>query len=93
LKIPDQFWWGNISGKNFLTYQRNQRIPYYCSSSWAFAATSALNDRIKIKRNAQWPDIILSPQILLSCSQSNLGCKGGDSKFAYLWIKNNNITD
>ena len=65
--IPTNFWWGNIGGINYLTYQRNQHIPIYCGSCWAFSATSALSDRIKIKRKAQWPDVILSPQVLISC--------------------------
>lgn len=65
--IPTNYFWGNVSGKNFLTYQRNQHIPIYCGSCWAFSATSALSDRIKIRRNAQWPDVNLSPQVLISC--------------------------
>jgi cathepsin X len=65
--IPTNYFWGNVNGKNFLTYQRNQHIPVYCGSCWAFSATSALSDRIKIKRNAAWPDINLSPQVLISC--------------------------
>lgn len=65
--IPDNFWWGNVNNTNFLTYQRNQHIPIYCGSCWAFSATSALSDRIKIARKAQWPDVNLSPQVLISC--------------------------
>lgn len=65
--IPKNFWWGNVNGVNYLTYQRNQHIPIYCGACWAFSATSALSDRIKIKRKAQWPDVILSPQVLISC--------------------------
>ena len=65
--LPTNFWWGNVNGVNYLTYQRNQHIPVYCGSCWAFSATSALSDRIKIRRNAQWPDVILAPQVLISC--------------------------
>jgi len=65
--LPKNYWWGNINGKNMLTYQRNQHIPQYCGSCWAFAATSALGDRIKIRRKAAWPDINISPQVLISC--------------------------
>jgi cathepsin X len=74
---------------------RNQHIPYYCGSCWAFAATSALSDRIKIRRSAKWPDINISPQVLLSCDTTlgDLGCKGGDMLTAYQWIHENNITD
>jgi cathepsin X len=66
-EVPTNFWWGNVKGVNFLTYQRNQHIPIYCGACWAFSATSALSDRIKIRRNAQWPDVNLSPQVLISC--------------------------
>jgi cathepsin X len=48
---------------------------------------------MKIKRKAQWPDILLSPQILISCQEDNQGCHGGDTGLAYQWIHRNNITD
>jgi len=91
--LPASFWWGNVDGKNFLTYQRNQHIPIYCGSCWAFSATSALSDRIKIMRKAAWPDINLSPQVLISCEDKDDGCHGGDAKNAYEWIHTANITD
>lgn len=91
--LPTNFWWGNVNGTDFLTYQRNQHIPVYCGSCWAFSSTSALSDRIKIRRKAQWPDVILSPQVLISCEEPDEGCHGGDARTAYEWIHNNNITD
>ena len=91
--LPINYWWGNVNGVNYLTYQRNQHIPVYCGSCWAFSATSALSDRIKIWRKAQWPDIIIAPQVLISCEYPEKGCHGGDHRAAYQWIYNNNITD
>ena len=91
--LPTNYWWGNVNGTNYLTFQRNQHIPIYCGSCWAFAATSALSDRIKIRRRSQWPDINLAPQVLISCETPDEGCHGGDAKNAYSWIKKNNITD
>lgn len=61
LKISENFSWADVDGKNFLTYTRNQNSPQYCNGGWAFAVTGALSDRIKIKRNAAFPEIILSP--------------------------------
>lgn len=91
--LPTNYFWGNVNGTNFLTYQRNQHIPVYCGSCWAFASSSALSDRIKIARKAQWPDINIAPQVLISCETPDEGCHGGDAKTAYEWIHKHNITD
>lgn len=39
----------------------SQHSPNYCGSSWALSATSAISDRIKIMRDAAWPEINLAP--------------------------------
>ena len=59
--LPESWNWQNVGGKTYLTNIRNQHIPQYCGSCWAHAATSAFSDRIKIQRNAAWPDINISP--------------------------------
>ena len=59
--LPSQWNWNAIDGKNLITNIRNQHIPQYCGSCWAHAATSAISDRIKIARDAAWPDINISP--------------------------------
>jgi len=91
-KLPKNWLWNNINGTNFLTVIRNQFIPQYCGSCWSFGSTSSLSDRIKIMRNAQWPDYELAPQVLLSCAQVSHGCSGGSSGVAYQYIYNYNIT-
>ena len=91
--LPSSLFWGNVSGTNYLTVSRNQLIPEFCSSCWAIAATSALSDRFKILRQAQWPDIYLAPQVLLSCDTMDHGCNGGDAVNAYEYIYNKGITD
>ena len=65
--IPANFWWGDVNKTNYLSWTINQHLPQYCGSCWAHAATSALSDRIKIARKAAWPDINISPQVLISC--------------------------
>ena len=59
-------------------------VVQYCGSCWAFAALSSLNDRIKIMRRAQAPDIHLSVQHLLNCGSAGT-CNGGNSIDVYSW--------
>jgi cathepsin X len=60
-ELPATLDWSNYNNTNFLTIAKNQHIPQYCGACWAFGSTSALSDRIKIMRNAAWPDVNLSP--------------------------------
>lgn len=89
---PEQWLWNDVNGQNFLTQTKNQHIPQYCGSCWAQAATSSLSDRIKIARKGAWPDINISPQVLVSCGPGN-GCHGGDAGVANHWIAEHGITD
>lgn len=91
--LPKQIFWNDVNGTNFLTNVRNQHLPTYCASCWAHSTTSVLSDRIKIARNAAWPDINIAPQVLLSCDHKNFGCHGGDAIQAYHWMSKNEITD
>ncbi|EGR34021.1 papain family cysteine protease, putative [Ichthyophthirius multifiliis] len=91
--LPENFSWQNVNNTNFLTVTKNQHIPQYCGSCWAQAASSSLSDRIKIVRNAQWPDILIAPQVLVSCNKYSNGCHGGSAADSFQWIKENNITD
>lgn len=91
--LPASLFWGNYSGVNYLTVSRNQHIPVYCGSCWAFAATSALSDRFKILRKAAFPDINLAPQVFLNCETFDEGCDGGDPINVYNYILANGTTD
>ena len=79
---------GNIT----LTEHLSQTSPTFCADSWALAAIHALNDRIKLKRKGIFPDYITSPQVIISCDEFSLGCKGGNSHFAYRYIMQNYTT-
>jgi len=91
--VPEQWVWNDVNNTNYLTNLFNQHIPQYCGSCWAHAATSALSDRIKIAREAAWPDINISPQVLISCESDADGCHGGYALSAFEWMSKNEITD
>ena len=91
--LPAQWLWNNVDGVSMLTNIRNQHIPQYCGSCWAHAATSAISDRIKVARKAAWPDINISPQVIISCEQKDFGCHGGEAYNAFEWMANNEVTD
>jgi len=93
--LPDTFDPRSQGGMDWTTANRNQHIPQYCGSCWAHATTSALSDRIKLLRKAAFPDVQLSPQVLVNCVTANQtqGCQGGDPTAAYSWIYDNGVTD
>jgi len=90
--LPESFDWRNINGKSFTSVPRNQHIPQYCGACWAFASLSSLNDRIKIMRKDEWPEIVLSPQHMLSCGNAG-SCEGGNHFLAFKWLTETGVTD
>ena len=86
--LPSNFSWAHADGVNYLTRIMNQHLPQYCGSCWAFAALSALNDRIKIVRGAAAPDIQLSVQHVLNCGSAGT-CNGGNAGDVYAWMTQN----
>jgi cathepsin X len=92
-KIPEVFSWGNVSGHSYLTPIRNQHIPTYCGSCWAFAPTSVLADRWNVKTrgsNQVMPHVVLSTQNVLSCGNDmvNCGtCHGGDDAAVFKYAE------
>jgi len=93
LELPTNFDWRNVGGKSFVSIVRNQHIPQYCGACWAFGSLSALQDRIKIMRRNQWPDIVLSPQHMISCGSGGT-CMGGNHFLAFKWLtKSKGVVD
>eukprot|EP00744_Colponema_vietnamica_P017246 GILI01024219.1.p1 GENE.GILI01024219.1~~GILI01024219.1.p1 ORF type:complete len:298 (-),score=68.24 GILI01024219.1:136-1029(-) len=89
---PTDFsWCKHPSGVNYCTPLRNQHIPHYCGSCWAQSTTSAFADRIKIQRKAAFPEIMLSPQVLVWCTNS--GCQGGDANVVHNYFKTTGIEE
>jgi len=94
--VPNSFRWDMVNGTSFLTPVRNQNVPNYCLSDWAFAVTSMMSDRLNIERiitnkTSSWPEIMLSVQSLLNQpgGQISANCYGcGDLHSVMKFIAN-----
>jgi len=95
--LPRAFNWANVSGVSFVTPVRNQHIPTYCGSCWAFAATNVLADRWNVAyRNtgSPPPDLVLSTQNVLSCGNDLVSCgtcRGGDDASVFVYAQQHGI--
>ncbi|GIL69750.1 hypothetical protein Vretimale_10232 [Volvox reticuliferus] len=88
-ELPRNFNWCHVDGVNYCTANWNQHIPYYCGGCWVHGSLSMIQDRLKIKKKAKSPDVMLSRQTLLNCAAFEgygNGCDGGDTVdvFSYM---------
>jgi len=62
-----------------------------CGSCWAFSASEALSDRFCIESNGAI-DVILSPEELLECDTTDMGCNGGELKNVWNYLESQGTT-
>jgi len=65
---------------------RNQQR---CGSCWAFSASEVMSDRVAIAQKKASP--VLSPEDMVSCDHSDMGCQGGMLPNAWKYIKNTGL--
>jgi len=61
-----------------------------CGSCWAFASTEVLADRFCISEGVS---VVLSPQWLVSCDTSNMGCNGGTAADTWSYLINTGVPE
>ena len=89
--LPDRHWWGNVNGKNYLSWVVNQHIPQYCGSCWAQSTVGGMSDRINIQSD-NLDRKFLSVQAVINCNGGG-SCEGGDLGSVYDFAHDHGIPE
>ena len=73
-----------------LSVNKNQHIPQWCGSCWAFSATSSVSDRLRLMTKGAWPEYDISTQVAVNCV-SSLGCHGGHPTSVFSYMKSTGL--
>lgn len=65
------------------------RNQLQCGSCWAFSASEVASDRICI---SQGKDVVLSPEYILECDSSDMGCNGGELDLVWNFLTKTGTT-
>lgn len=71
-------------------YVHAVRDQQQCGSCWAFGSSEALSDRFAIASSGK-VNVILSPEDLVSCDNTDYGCGGGYMENAWEYLENSGI--
>jgi cathepsin B len=90
-KVPDAYTVEQVTGDQGTFDARTKwpkcvhaiRNQQQCGSCWAFGATEALSDRFCIAGT----DVILSPEDLVECDSTDMGCQGGYLNKAWEYLE------
>jgi len=98
--LPKAFDWRDVDGTSYVTDSWNQHIPQYCGACWIHGTLSTLNDRLKVARKAQWPDVRFGRQGIINCvpnpenpNKPPPGCDGGDAYMIHEYLHKNPMPD
>ena len=76
-----------------MSVTKNQHIPQYCGSCWAFASASSVSDRMRLMTKGAWPTHDLAPQVLLNCDANSNGCHGGHPLTAFKYMHDQGLPE
>ena len=73
------------------TCEQTIRDQMHCGSCWAFGAAETLSENLCISGELGDWSTSLSPQDMLSCDNSDYGCKGGELANAWSYLENTGV--